>query len=261
MKLHVLGSGSKGNCAIVETTTTAIMIDCGLTKKTLFDRSQKQKIDLNKISALLITHEHNDHIKGLGVCLRGLNSEFEMPIYCSNGTRAGSKYLSDYPNFKSCCSNSDFSIGNIHVDVFSTSHDAAEPIGFRFTEINDGDDIMSIGYITDTGIMLPEAQEKLYNCDILAIETNHDPKMLKNGPYPTFLKQRIFSDIGHLSNNQSAQVVEQIATDKLRSVIGMHMSQENNYIDLPENALKKALLRCGVDANVVIAGQNIPKSV
>ncbi|MGI6217602.1 MAG: MBL fold metallo-hydrolase [Coriobacteriales bacterium] len=261
MKLEVLGSGSKGNCAILETESTAIMIDAGLSRKAMRDRAAELGVDESKICSLLITHEHNDHVKGLGVCLRGLRLEGKLPIYCTSGTRSSNSYLSNYENFVNVCAGDGFDIGDIHVDVFNTSHDAAEPIGFRFTQVSETDGVRTIGYMTDSGYCTPMAMEMLPGCQVLAIETNHDMNMLKTGPYPSYLKKRIASDSGHLSNDQAASALEQLASDELECVIGMHISQENNYVDIPTQLLEHRLSQIGIDANVLIAGQNIPKGV
>jgi len=190
MKLHVLGSGSKGNCAIIESPTTSLMIDCGLTRKAQKTRMSDLAVDEGKIRALLVTHEHNDHVKGLGVCLRGMHCEGEMPIFCTEGTRENTRYLATYENFSKIKAGDSLTIGDIRVDVFNTSHDVAEPVGFRFTYVGDQPDGSSkiIGYMTDSGICTPMALEMLSGCNLLALETNHDLKMLKNGPIPRISK-------------------------------------------------------------------------
>ena len=256
LRIHILGSGSKGNCAIIESDETALMVDCGLTRKAMKGRAAELGVDEDKIEAVLVTHEHGDHVSGLGVCLRGMKAEGEMPIVCTAGTRANARYLAEYGNIVTTRSGDGFSIGDIHVDVFETSHDVAEPVGFRFS-LDSGP---SIGYLTDSGVVTPAAREMLAGCGILAIESNHDLRMLKNGPYPRYVKERVASSLGHLSNEQSGELLEGLLHDGLRQVVGMHMSQENNYVDLPRDVYGAVLARNGLDVPVAIAGQNIPKS-
>lgn len=258
MLLHVLASGSSGNCAIVQSSTTSLMIDCGITRKALRERTSALGVEETAISAVLVTHEHNDHIKGLGVCLRGLHAEGEMPIFCTSGTRESARYLRDYPNIAGLRAGDSLRIGDISIDVFTTSHDAAEPVGFRFTDLSDS---TTIGYITDSGVILPEALEMLRGVEKLAIETNHDTEMLRRGPYPAFLQARISSERGHLSNEQAASGLASIVSDHLTEVVGMHISRENNDSEIPTRVLTEELSKIGVSARVRIAGQNIPTSV
>lgn len=264
MELHVLGSGSKGNCAIVESGDSAVMVDCGLTRKAVRERMAILGLDPSRICALLVTHEHTDHVKGIEVNLRGLGVEGELPIYCTKGTRSNVKYLSEYGNVVEIRAGDGFDVGGIHVDVFDTSHDVAEPVGFRFSTARNGDihDASTIGYMTDSGICTPMGLEMLSGCQILAIETNHDPAMLRNGPYPAYLKKRIASDRGHLSNDGAGALLPELASDGLGYVVGMHISQENNDPDIPRRLLETELEQIGLgSAKVDIARQNTPRSI
>ena len=263
MRLHVLGSGSKGNCAIVEADDAALMIDCGLTRNAVRERMDAVGFDSSKIRGLLVTHEHADHVKGIGVNLRGLGVEGELPIYCTAGTRGNVQYLSDYGNIVTIGAGDGFDVSGIHVDVFDISHDAAEPVGFRLScdGPSAGPRISTVGYMTDSGICTPMAREMLSGCQVLAIETNHDSRMLREGPYPAYLKRRIASDIGHLSNDKADSLLGQLACGDLGYVVGMHISQQNNDPRIPRELLSGTLRRLGLEAEVDIAAQNTPRSV
>ena len=248
LRLHVLGSGSKGNCCVIEGPEGALMIDAGFSKKVAFERLDALKISRAKIKAILLTHEHSDHTKGLGVLSRGL----QIPVYCtqrSSESRSVSKEVSPYIIH----SRDSFDLAGIHIQTFPTSHDAREPIGFRFE--GDGD---AVSYVTDTGNLSAEAKELLSDARLLALESNHDPDMLKNGPYPYVLKQRIASETGHLSNVQAFEVLSTLISSRTQTVIGMHLSETNNK---PDMSIKTLLPGIGTSPiKVYAARQNRPIS-
>lgn len=243
-RLHVLASGSKGNAAIVQAGNQAVLIDCGITKKAFFERCTDVGFDPSCIQAVIVTHEHIDHTKGIGVVMRGLAKLGVQPeIYCTPGTYFNSRELAELQGFDvySVHNTSELMIGGIHVQLFPTSHDAADPVGMAFeTSTAHGRDML--GYLTDSGV-LPEAATKLFaDARILALESNHDLKMLEEGPYPYHLKLRVASDFGHLSNRQSAEALERIAPSKLQVVCGMHLSETNNLHRLAVASLESDTL-------------------
>ena len=246
MHLYVLGSGSKGNCSIVTGPDGAIMIDCGFTRKAVKQKLAEVGIDPASIVACLVTHEHTDHIKGVDVVTRWLG----IPAYASRGTCGVESVRGRIANLESIGSSDSFDLAGIHVDTYPTSHDAADPFGMRFTC---GGDV--IGFMTDSGYLTPQAAEMLQGCRILAIESNHDPDMLRCGPYPSFLKRRISSDIGHLSNVQGSEAVEALLCDQLEHVIGMHLSQTNNEPELARSSLCDLVDRHSHHATVDVAWQ------
>ena len=242
IRLHVLASGSKGNAAIVECAGRAVLVDCGICKRDFFDRCAALGIAPASIEAVLVTHEHTDHTKGLGVVARGMDKLGLRPdLYASDAVRRASRDIqatSDLLGQQTMDAGSALSLAGMQVHVFRTSHDAAESFGFRFEA--DGD---VLGYMTDTGIVTGEVHEALAHCRLLAIESNHDPLMLKNGDYPWSLKQRIAGDRGHLSNEQSASELESLLDTGLEQVVAMHISENNNTFGLPPRVLGEVIAR------------------
>ncbi|ACV21794.1 ribonuclease Z [Slackia heliotrinireducens] len=244
LKLHVLASGSKGNASVVENLATgqAVLIDCGISKKAFMSRCTESGFDPARISTVLITHEHSDHTKGLGVVLRGLRSLDAHPsVYVNRKNLNASRDIpaaiesvdADVAHFEALDS---LDIGGMRVVPFATSHDAVASFGFRFEA--DGD---VLGFMTDTGIVTPQAHDCLQGCRILALEGNHDVRMLENGPYPYVLKQRILGERGHLSNDQGASELADLLHNGLEQVVAMHISQNNNDYAMPRTAFSQML--------------------
>ncbi|MDO4536835.1 MAG: MBL fold metallo-hydrolase [Coriobacteriales bacterium] len=257
LRLHVLASGSKGNCSLVEDIETGslTMVDCGITKKAFLERCANCKIDPTRVEAILITHEHSDHTKGLGVVTRGLAKLGASPtLYVSEAVHRASspiRSIEDALDLRHFASGDDLRIGNVAVHAFPTLHDAAESFGFRFACDSD-----VVGFMTDTGIVTGEALESLQACRLLAIEANHDRKMLANGPYPYYLKQRVGGDHGHLSNDQSSDLLESLLCNELEQVVAMHVSQNNNTYRLPRESLAQALEQHDHPAEAFVAYQD-----
>ena len=261
LALHVLASGSRGNAAIVENIQTGegVLLDCGICKRDFFTRCDEAGFDPAKLSAILLTHDHTDHTKGLGVVLRGLAKQgIEPSVYAEPAVCAASKEIHEVRN---ACDLQDFlcggvlALGGMMVHVFRTSHDAAASCGFRI-EGSQGD---IVGFMTDTGLVTPEAHEALTGVRILALESNHDAQMLKDGPYPYPIKRRVSSDFGHLSNVQAAEELEALLCGNLEHVVAMHISQNNNTYRLPaegfsaviEQADHKALVQAAYQGKLV----------
>ena len=216
--LHVLASGSKGNATLVEGPDGFVLIDCGISRKQLVERARELGLDIGRVRAVLVTHEHADHVKGLSVfCNR-----YEGPLYATAGTAGGRKYLAELP-FTLVDHSAVFEAAGMTVRCFPTSHDVADPMGFRFETDDD-----ALGYCTDTGTLLPEALELLFGARILALESNHDVQMLASGPYPAYLKERVGGEKGHLSNDQAAEALRELVDEDTETVVAMHLSQENN---------------------------------
>lgn len=272
LKLHVLASGSRGNAAIVENGATGegVLIDCGICKRDLFERAEEASFDLSFLRAVLITHDHSDHTKGLGVALRGLARAGVHPtVHASNAVlRASDALRQAVASVEAPFRPFDgrpFRLAGMEVLPFRTSHDAAESFGFRFDEVPDSlestsegtDEVAalgteegagtgtpggdSLGFMTDTGIVTDEARAALSGVCMLALESNHDARMLEAGPYPFYLKARIASERGHLSNRQAAELLAELAHENLRAVVAMHVSQENNTYRLPQETLVATL--------------------
>ena len=284
LALHVLASGSSGNAAVVENVVTGagVLIDCGICKRDFLSRCDQAGFDPARIEAAFVTHEHGDHVKGLGVVLRGLAKlGCQPPIYVARGCMANSDALAKVAeafevrelattanagatasadgSAKAAARASVIEAAGVRVIPFATSHDAAASFGFRIEDAADGD---AIGYLTDSGVVTPAAHAALADVRILALESNHDPKMLAAGPYPYVIKQRIASNSGHLSNGQAAAelgtLVAESRTAGLRlpqTVVAMHVSQNNNDYGLARRTLEAALGEAGCHAETLCGYQ------
>lgn len=250
MKFSVLGSGSKGNCVYVESGSTAILIDGGFSGKEIAARLARIDRDLSFLKAVFVTHEHHDHIHGVGVMSR----RCRIPVFANAGTyRGGGRTLSRL--HRQC----EFETGDrtvfddLEIHSFAISHDTADPVGFV---ISNGKD--RLGICTDTGIGSRLINRRLSNCSGLVLEFNHDPDMLKNGPYPQALKQRVKSSQGHLSNGDGADLLEAVIHDNLKQIVLAHLSETNN---LPEIAYREAekVVRDKLDlSSLSISEQQMP---
>jgi len=250
MKFCVLGSGSRGNCVFVESGATSILIDGGFSGKEIARRLVQIGKDINSLKAIFVTHEHHDHISGVGVVSR----RCRVPVFANAGTyRGAGKSLNKV--FK----RSEFETGDqtefngLGIRSFAISHDTADPVGFV---IDNG--TARLGICTDTGTGSRLINRRLSNCDGLVLEFNHDPDMLKNGPYPQSLKQRVKSSQGHLSNGDGAELLQSVIHDKLQHIVLAHLSETNN---LPEIAYSEAekVVRDKMDLSALsISEQQIP---
>lgn len=228
MRVKVLSSGSKGNTTYIECDNTKILIDIGNSCKYVVNKLKEFGIDGKDIDAVLITHTHSDHIKGLKV----FANKFNPLIYVTKEMLSDLGYIDNYK----VINNSSFKIKDIQIDVIKTSHDAPGSVGYIIT----GND-KSIVYITDTGYINNKYFDMLKNKEVYIMESNHDIEMLNNGPYPFRLRQRILSDKGHLSNYDSSRYISSFIGNKTRCVVLAHLSEENNTEDLAYNTLMERL--------------------
>ena len=256
LRIHVLASGSKGNASLVENIATGegVLIDCGICKRDVLSRSAEAGFDLGKLKAVLITHEHSDHTKGLKVLYRELVKQgLQVPLFVNQATYANSKLIQEAAQLTEVVgldAEDQLSLAGMEVFAFDTSHDAASSFGFRLWA---GED--ALGFMTDTGVVTGAAHEAQQGCRVLALEANHDPAMLKNGPYPRALQERVSSERGHLSNGQASEELKSLLHPGLEEVIAMHISENNNTYRLPVECLREVLRQESHSAAVVCAYQ------
>ncbi len=231
MLFSVLGSGSSGNSVYIESGKTGILIDAGFSGIEIETRLKSIGRDLSNVRALCVTHEHNDHIQGVGVISR----RCKIPTYGNGGTfSGGEKRLGKLFAQKEFETGELLSIDDLQVRSFRISHDTADPVGYV---VSDGK--RSIGYCTDTGKVSHLIGRRLAKCNGLILEFNHDLQMLKDGVYPLSLQQRVRSSRGHLCNEDAAEFLGGLIGDHLRVAVLAHLSESNNT---PELARKAALL-------------------
>ena len=259
LELIVLASGSSGNAAIVRDAAAkrALLVDCGICKREFFSRCDDVGFDPLEIEAVLVTHAHTDHTSGLGVVLRGLAKlDRRPPLYVHPETLAASRQVGDAGytvELRSIAHGEPFEVAGITAIPFPTSHDSDGSTCFRFE--SEGD---AIGFVTDTGFVTPEAHANLQGARVLAIESNHDVKMLEEGPYPYPLKQRILSTVGHLSNAQCCEEVASLLHPGLEHVVAMHVSEHNNTFELAARELEFALSTADRSINTHVARPDVP---
>lgn len=235
MRFCVLGSGSKGNATFVEAGATRILIDAGFSGIEVARRLADIGIDINTISALLVTHEHGDHIRGIQV----LSRRFSLPVYVSEATLAAAgNSLAKIVEFRQIEAGHPFKHQELTIHPFAVSHDAADTLGFVVS--NNG---RSVGYCTDTGAVSHLMRHHLGGCNGLVLECNHDLEMLKNGGYPPLLQQRIRSKSGHLTNSEAANFLVELIHAGLEHVVLAHISETNNTHALALATVEKYLQR------------------
>ncbi len=238
MRVCSIASGSSGNCIYVGSDDTHVIIDAGISGKKIEEGLNQIGLSTNDLSAILITHEHSDHIASIGV----LSRRYGIPMYATRGTIQGimsQKYLGsvDASLFNEIKADNDFEIDDLHVLPIEVSHDALEPVAYR---IEHGS--RSVGVCTDLGVYTDRIIKGFTGVDSLFIEANHDVNMLQVGKYPYVLKQRILSDKGHLSNENCGRLLCRLLHDDLRSITLAHLSAENNLAELAYEAVRLEIM-------------------
>lgn len=260
MKLCSIASGSSGNCIFVGSRNTNILVDAGISAKKIEYGLKRIDIHPDTIQGILVTHEHIDHVSGIGVMARRYN----IPIYATYETVmeiCRMKTLGEIPAelFRYVEPDKTITINDISIEPFSTSHDAANPVCFTLKA--DGE---KIGIATDLGKYDDYILSKLKDSDLLMIEANHDINMLLVGRYPYFLKQRILGDKGHLSNDTSADLISKLISKKKQHIILAHLSKENNYEELAYETVLCELTRAGYsmrDLSLSVAHRDVPSDL
>ena len=247
----VLASGSKGNSVLVRTGETGILVDAGLPGKTILTALEALKVPKESIKAVLVSHEHSDHSKGVGIIARAL----KIPVYLSEGTYEGcAEKLGKLPLepifFET---GSTFEIRDLVVHSFTSSHDTIDSC--NFTIRRGEDEVRKLGIATDLGYATRLTVNRLKGCTTLVLESNHDEEMLLNGSYDWALKQRVKSKLGHLSNAQAVDLVKQIMHHYLDNIVLAHLSEENNCPELAYRVMNDYLSTLKRELNLIVAGQ------
>jgi phosphoribosyl 1,2-cyclic phosphodiesterase len=246
----VLATGSSGNAVLVSSGETSILIDVGVSALQVRKRLEAFGRSPDEVDVILLTHEHSDHVRGLDVFLRRHRA---APVWATHGTWSRVDVRSDEGG--ELRSGRTRRFGAFRITPVATSHDAAEPVAYVF---DDGEH--SAALCTDTGIVTSLLEQRLLGCELLLLETNHDKDMLRHGPYPWSLKQRIDSRTGHLSNHQSCEAVDRVGSKVLKAVVGMHLSAENNCPNLVCENLR-ATVGNGTQVDAVTRGELFRVSV
>jgi len=240
VSVSVLASGSRGNCALVQTSITRILVDAGISCRETFRRMKALGEDPRHLSAIVITHEHSDHVCGLAV----LAKKLKVPVFMTGAThQTWARAVRDENGVRPAmdrlevfCAGKSFQIGDIAVTPFTIPHDAADPVGFTFRAEG-----IKIGIATDLGYIPASVRDHLRHCEVLMMESNHDLEMLRVGPYPWSVKQRVMSRVGHLSNDALAQFFTSDYDGGAAYVVLAHLSEHNNHPELARKAAEKAL--------------------
>lgn len=253
ISICVLASGSKGNAIYVSDGRTALLVDAGLSGIEIQRRMEAAGLQIDGLTAILVSHEHSDHIRGVGV----LSRRYNLPVYISPLTQqaCGSQLgrLHQVCHFEI---GRPFAIEELIIHPFSTSHDATDPAGFTISRNG-----RKIGIATDLGIATGMVKQHLKTCDLLVLEANHDPTMLIEGPYPWPLKQRIKSRNGHLANQDSGDLLAEISHEGLCHVILAHLSETNNTPEIALRTVEKVLTKIPGNFELQVACQDRCSSV
>jgi phosphoribosyl 1,2-cyclic phosphodiesterase len=250
--LTILGSGSSGNCAYVETDEARVLVDAGFSLRQIRQRLASIGRAPENLTAILITHEHSDHITGLA----GLADKLRIPVYCNRATMEEiQRLLGVQADFRLFVTGGSFEVGDIAVETFTLPHDAQDPVGFLLRT-----PAANLGFATDLGHVTRLVAERIRHAHALVLESNHDVKMLQDCPRrPWSLKQRILGRHGHLSNEAAADCAADIMTDRLRHLYLGHLSRECNKPELAHRVMQKRLAEIGAQhVRLELTAQNTP---
>jgi phosphoribosyl 1,2-cyclic phosphodiesterase len=252
VRLTILGSGSGGNCAYVETAETRLLVDAGFSLRQIRQRLAAIGRAPENLSGILITHEHSDHVQGLAA----LGEKLRIPVYCNRLTKEAVEFqLQKKLDCRLFATGATFEVGDLAVESFSIPHDAQDPVGF-LVQTAAG----NIGFLTDLGHATKLVLQRVRRAHVLVLEANHDIKMLQDCPTrPWSLKQRILGRHGHLSNEAAANAAEQIMSSNLRQLYLAHLSRECNHPDLAHQVMQQRLDQIGAShVQVALTSQKVP---
>jgi phosphoribosyl 1,2-cyclic phosphodiesterase len=243
MRFASLGSGSKGNSTVVESDTACVMVDCGFGLRNACTRLERIGKSPEDLTAIIVTHEHSDHWKGIGA----LSAKYNIPVYLSAGSLKAKEIQSGEALFNCIDSHKDFYVGDICIKPVPVPHDAREPIQYILSNGK-----VQLGILTDLGHFTPHVVSSYSKCDALLLECNYDDDMLLDGPYPRFLKDRVSGMYGHLSNRQAADLLLALDLSRLKTLVIGHISAKNNDVSLIKAAIEPL---CGEDIVLSFADQ------
>ena len=253
VKISVLGSSSSGNCTFIATSQTKILLDVGFSPTQITKRLQSIGESLENIDAIVISHEHSDHITGL----QGLLSKQQIPIIIGEPTLAALQPSLSCDRLEFIAAGRSFHFRDLKISAFSIPHDAVDPLGFTFEAEG-----IKIGHVTDLGYLTELVIQRLQACDVLVLESNHDLDMLKVGPYPWFLKQRIMGRQGHLCNDVVGRFFMEGFDGKAQYIILAHLSESNNHPDIARMSAVQALEPRGFNLeHLFVAGKGTPSQM
>ncbi len=239
-----LGSGSRGNALLVEAGGTRVLLDCGFGVREAISRLARLGVQPETLSAILVTHEHGDHVGGVFALAR----RYAIPVWLTHGTLSALAVRGEVPPLSVIDGHSAYALGDLQILPYPVPHDAREPVQYVFS-----DGAHRLGVLTDAGSLTPHLVAMLDGCDALVLECNHDPALLAASSYPASLKRRIAGRLGHLDNAAAASLLRQIDAGRLQHVVAAHLSEQNNRPELAVAALAGAL-SCAADW-VAVAGQ------
>ena len=249
MKFCLLASGSKGNCIWVEEDDLAVVVDCGLSFKEFKRRADLVGLDVNKLAAVMITHEHRDHISGVGTLCRGL----QIPAIANQDSMGQAAPHVGKVTWENFTTGDTLSFGSLKIRTIPISHDAKDPVAFLL-----GSSSGNLGLATDLGVPTGLLRQQFKGAAALILEFNHDYQLLMDGPYPWPLKQRVRSRIGHLANEVAAELAAELYHEDMKHLVLAHLSETNNHPDL---ALKAAREFLKGDLEPVVANQFAPSPI
>jgi phosphoribosyl 1,2-cyclic phosphodiesterase len=247
VRVCLLASGSRGNSTLVEADNTRLLIDAGLSGKETQRRLAQLNLSCDDLDAILVTHEHHDHVGGIGPLAR----RHQLPVYVDSRTCLAMTQLGTIPHCREFNAGDSFELRNLLISSFSTTHDAINPVGFTI-DSREG----KVGYATDLGIATRLIADRLQQCRVLVLEANHDEQMLIDGAYPWALKQRIRSRHGHLSNEQACLLLDDIGWPGLEALFLAHLSEENNCTRLVSSLFQQFVQDKDYQTQIIVGCQS-----